>query len=119
MKVAAAIVLAVASLLQPAAAQDAARGMRIYVNTAELTGKPVAACVTCHANVRTLRELIRNRGGRIDDTQALARWLQAVFAGAQPGAAKVKAQYRGALTAADLRDLAAYIAESKIATTSF
>lgn len=96
-----------------AAAQDAARGARLYADTAARTGKPVASCIACHADVRTLRELIRNRGGRLDDPSALARWLQAVFAGAQPGAANAKAQYRGVLSAADVRDLAAYIGASK------
>jgi cytochrome c553 len=99
----------------PAAAQDAERGARLYADTAKLTGKPVAACVACHADMATLRELIANRGGKPDDARALARWLEAVVAGAQPGAANAKAQYRGVLTAADLRDLAAYIARAKAA----
>jgi cytochrome c553 len=107
-------VLALSALLMdPAAAQDAARGSRLYAETPKLTGKPVAACVGCHADLGTLRELIANRGGRLDDAKALARWLEALIAGAQPGAANAKAQYRGVLTAADLRDLAAYIARAK------
>ena len=97
----------------PALAQDAARGARVYSDTAKLTGKPVATCVGCHAEMRTLRELIGNRGGRCDDPAALARWLDAVISGAQPGATNAKAQYRGVLKAKDLRDLAAYIACTK------
>ncbi len=96
-----------------AAAQDAARGARIYTDTAAAIGKPVATCAACHADTRTLRELIRNRGGQPEDAPALARWLGAVFAGSQPGASSAKAQYRGMLTAADVHDLAAYIAEAK------
>ena len=107
-------VLALSALLVgPAAAQDAARGARLYVETPKLTGKPVAACVACHADLGTLRELIANRGGRLDDAKALARSLEALIAGAQPSATNAKAQYRGVLTAADLRDLAAYIARAK------
>jgi cytochrome c553 len=100
-------------LVAPALAQDAARGARLYADTAALTGRPVAACVGCHADMNNLRELIANRGGHPDDARALARWLDAVIAGAQPGAANAKAQYRGVLTTTDLRDLAAYIARTK------
>lgn len=96
-----------------ALAQDATRGARLYEDTAKVTGKPVGACVACHADMRTLRELIINRGGHTDDARALAHWLEAVIAGAQPGAANAKAQYRGVLTPADLRDLAAYIAGAR------
>lgn len=97
----------------PTAANDAARGARLYVDTAALTGKPVASCAACHADVWTLRELVRNRGGEPDNATAFARWLSAVFSGAQPGAANAKAQYRGVLKAEDIRDLAAYIAQAK------
>ncbi len=102
-----------ALMMAPAIAQDAARGARLYTETAELAGKAVASCAGCHADVRSLRELIRNRGGQPDDMQALVRWLKAVFSGAQPGAANAKAQYRGVLTDVDVRDLAAYIAGAK------
>lgn len=109
-----AILLAGAALMSaPAEAQDAARGARLYTNTADVVGKSVASCAGCHADVRGLRELIRNRGGRSDDFQALVRWLNAVFSGAHPGAANAMAQYQGVLTAVDVRDLAAYIAEAK------
>lgn len=110
-----ALALALAAMLSaPAAAQDAARGARIYADTARLTGKPVASCAACHASVRSMREMITNRGGHPEgDVNALARWLGAVFEGAQPGAANAKAQYRSVLTATDLRDLAAYIARAK------
>ena len=47
----------------PALAQDAARGARLYADTAKLTGKPVATCVACHADIGTLREVLRNRRG--------------------------------------------------------
>jgi cytochrome c553 len=97
----------------PAMAQDAARGARLYADTAKATGKPVGSCVTCHADLRTLREMLSNRRGRCDDASALARWLEAVISGAQPGAAGAKAQYRGVLKPKDLRDLAAYIACTK------
>jgi cytochrome c553 len=97
----------------PALAQDAARGARLYADTAKQTGKPVANCVACHADIGALREMLRNRGGRCDDPAALARWLDAVLTGAQPGAANAKAQYRGVLKPNDLRDLAAYIACAK------
>jgi hypothetical protein len=56
---------------------------------------------------------VANRGGRPDDARALARRLEALIAGAQPGAVNAKAQYRGVLSAADLRDLAAYIARAR------
>jgi len=103
--------LVIAALLAtPSAAQDAARGARLYAATAKETGRPVGSCVSCHAELNTLRELLQNRRGRCDDAAALARWLDAVISGAQPGAASAKAQYRGVLKAKDLRDLAAYIA---------
>ena len=97
----------------PAQAQDAARGARLFADTAGLTGKPVAACVACHADADTLREQIRNRGGKPDDAAVVARRLDAVIAGAQRGATNAKAQYRSVLTGRDLRDLAAYIARAK------
>jgi cytochrome c553 len=97
----------------PALAQDAERGARLYTDTAKLTGRPVANCVSCHADTATLRELLRNRGGRCDDPAALARWIDAVIGGAQPGAVNAKVQYRGVLRPKDVRDLAAYIACAK------
>lgn len=101
------------ALAAPAQAQDAARGARLYAATGTVTGKPVASCVSCHSDMATLRELIANRRGKPDDAVAVARRLEAVIAGAQPGAANAKAQYRGVLSAKDLRDLAAYIARAK------
>jgi len=112
------VALVLALLVPLAAAQDAARGARLYADTARLTGKPVAACAACHADVRTLRQLIVNRGGHLEDAQALARWLDAVLAGAQPGAANAKAQYRGVLKPRDVRDLAAYIVEARRAAAA-
>jgi cytochrome c553 len=102
----------------PALAQDAAREARLYADTAKLTGKPVATCVACHADVATLREMLRNRRGQCDDQAALARWLDAVVTGAQRGAVNAKAQYRGVLKPKDLRDLAAYIVCTKQAAAS-
>jgi cytochrome c553 len=102
-----------AALAAPALAQDAARGARLYADTAAVTGKPVASCVSCHSDMATLRELIANRRGKPDDAVAVARRLEAVIFGAQSGAANAKAQYRGVLSAEDLRDLAAYIARAK------
>jgi len=106
----AAVAVAVAA---PVMAQDAARGARLYADTAKTTGNPVAACTSCHAEIGTLREMVRNRRGQCDDAAALARWLGAVIDGAQPGAVNAKAQYRGVLKPKDLRDLAAYIACTK------
>lgn len=97
-------------LATPAAAQDAARGARLYADTAKETGRPVGSCLSCHADLGTLRELLNNSRGRCDDAASLARWLDAVISGAQPGAVNAKAQYRGVFKAKDLRDLAAYIA---------
>jgi cytochrome c553 len=105
-------------LATPVAAQDAARGARLYADTAKETGKPVGSCVSCHAELGTLREMLQNRRGRCDDAAALARWLDAVISGAQPGAASAKAQYRGVLKAKDLRDLAAYISCTKQAAVT-
>jgi len=113
MKVTRLLVAIAAFSAMPALAQDAARGARLYADTAKLTGKPVAACAACHADTATLREMLRNRRGQCDDATALARWLDAVIDGAQPGAASAKAQYRGVLKPKDLRDLAAYIACTK------
>jgi cytochrome c553 len=104
------IVLAAAVVALPVVAQDATRGARLYADTPKLTGQPVAACVSCHADIGTLREVLRNRRGQCDDPALLARWLEAVISGAQPGAVNAKAQYRGVLKAKDLRDLAVYIA---------
>ena len=100
----------------PALAQDAARGARLYSQTAKETGREVASCVDCHAQMSTLRELIVNRRGRCDDAVAVARWLEAVVSGARPGAVNAKAQYRGVLKSKDLRDLGTYIACTKQAS---
>jgi len=118
MKISALLVAVAALAAAPASAQDAARGARIYAETAKLTGKPVANCVACHADIGTLRELLHNRRGQCDDPGALARWLDAVIDGAQPGAVNAKLQYRGVLKPKDLRDLAAYIACAKQAAVA-
>jgi mono/diheme cytochrome c family protein len=115
-----AAVVAVAALCalaaaSPAAAQDNARGRELFVNTRGATGKPVGNCIACHANIAALREMIRNRGGKPDDVVSVRRVLQRAIDGAQPGAAGVKAQYRGAVKAKDLDDLAAYIVQAKVA----
>jgi hypothetical protein len=44
---------------------------------------------------------------------ALARWIEQVIGGAQPGAVSAKRQYQGVLKAKDVRDLAAYVACAK------
>lgn len=98
----------------PAAAQDPARGQTLFTNTRGAIGKPVGNCVACHANIGALREMIRNRGGKPDDAVSVRRVLQRAIDGAQPGAAGVKAQYRGVLKAKDLDDLAAYIVRAKL-----
>lgn len=110
MKLHAMSLVAVVLAAAPAMAQDAARGARLYAQTAQETGREVAACADCHAPMGALRELIVNRRGRCDDATAVARWLEAAVSGARPGAVNAKAQYRGVLKAKDLRDLAAYIA---------
>jgi hypothetical protein len=56
--------------------------------------------------------MIRNRGGQVDEAKQLARWIDAVIEGAQPGAKNAKLQYRGVLTRRDVLDLAAYIART-------
>ncbi len=96
-----------------ALAQDAARGAKLFADTARITGRAVAACAACHGDTDTLREQMRNRGIKADDMVAVARRLDAVIAGANPGAVGAKAQYRGVLTATDIRDLAAYLARTK------
>lgn len=100
----------------PALAQDTARGARLYTDTANVTGQPVASCVACHSDRANLREMILNHRGNPDDARALARWLDTLITGARPGAANAKAQFRGVLTATDLRDLATYIARAKQAS---
>ena len=113
MKISVLLVAVAAFAALPVLAQDAERGARIYADTAKLTGKPVANCVACHADIGVLRELLRNRRGRCDNPAALERWLGAVIDGAQPGAVNAKAQYRGVLKPKDLSDLATYIACTK------
>lgn len=98
-----------------AGAQDAARGQTLFNNTRGVTGKPVGNCVACHANTQALREMIRNRGGKPDEARSVRAVLERSIAGAQPGAANAKAQYRGVLGGRDLADLAAYIAGAKSA----
>ena len=110
MKIANLLVAAALASGLPALAQDAERGARLYADTAKLTGRPVANCVSCHSDTATLREMLRNRRGQCDDPVALARWIEAVIGGAQPGAAGAKRQYQGVLKPKDVRDLAAYIA---------
>jgi cytochrome c553 len=106
--------MAAAGLFAAAAlAQDAVRGQRLFNDTAQATGRKVAACAACHADVSALRQMIANRGGRVDDTHVLAIWLEAVLNGAHPGARNAMAQYKGALTTQDIADLAAYIAGAK------
>jgi cytochrome c553 len=96
----------------PTWAQDAGRGARLFNATGGETGRPVGNCAACHANREALTEMIRNRGSKPDDARAIEGLLQRAIDGAQPGAARTKAQYRGVLTPADVRDLALYLARS-------
>jgi mono/diheme cytochrome c family protein len=107
------LLLALLSAAGSALAQDAMRGAQLFANTQGVTGRQVGNCVACHANFEALREMIRNRGGRPDDARSVRLLLERVVAGAQPGAAGAKAQYRGVLTDKDLRDLAAYLAQAR------
>lgn len=93
-----------------AVAQDAARGAQLFDDTRGVTGKPVANCVSCHADLMTLREMITNRGVRPDDARAVRRLVERALAGARAGATGAKSQFRGVLTEQDIADLAAYIA---------
>lgn len=101
--------LSVALLPASVLAQDAARGERLFNDTAAATGKVVAPCVGCHGDMGALRAMIVNRGGRVDNVPQLAQWIAAVIDGAQPGARNAKAQYRDVLTRKDVLDLAAYL----------
>lgn len=106
------IAMLAAAAAAPAQAQDAVRGAKLFADTGKVIGKPVPACVSCHGDVAALRTMIANRGGRTDDVRELARWLAAVFAGAQPNALNAKLQFRDVLTLTDLDDLAAYLAQA-------
>jgi len=109
-----AVLLAVlATVAGDASAQDAERGARLFASTRGETGRPVGNCVACHANIAALREMIRNRGGKVDSARSIFSLLDRAIAGAQPGAAGAKAQFRGVLSPQDLRDLAAYLAQAK------
>lgn len=107
------LLLLALALVPLALAQDAARGERLFNDTAAVTGKVTAPCAGCHGDVGALRQMIVNRGGRVDDAARLARWIDAVIAGAQPGARNAKAQYRGVLTRKDVLDLAAYLVRTE------
>jgi mono/diheme cytochrome c family protein len=96
-----------------AAAQDAERGRKLFVDTGAVAGKPVGNCVACHASGDALRGMIENRGGSPRDPRFVRAVLQKSIDGAVPGAANAKAQYRGVLTAKDLDDLSAYIAKAR------
>jgi mono/diheme cytochrome c family protein len=109
------IAAALAFVLLPAAAcaQDAVRGERLFNDAAAVIGnRDIVPCVGCHGDKAALREMITNRGGRVDDVKQLAAWIDAVIAGAQPGAKNAKAQYRGVLSRKDVLDLAAYLART-------
>jgi cytochrome c553 len=107
--------LVLASAAGAAQAQDAVRGRRLFTDTARETGKNVAACASCHSDASALRAMLANRGVHVDEAGALARWLQSVIDGAQPGAVNAKAQFRAVLTPQDVLDLAAYLAGAKAA----
>ena len=99
--------------LAAAAAQDAERGRRLFMDTRGATGKPVGDCVACHANGDALRGMIENRGGNPKDQRFVRAVLQKSIEGSVQGAANAKAQYRGVLTTKDLDDLSAYIATAR------
>ncbi len=99
-------------------AQDAARGQRLFNETAVVTGKPVANCATCHADPHTLRAMLANRGVAAGDAKAIRAFLKAAIAGALPGARNAKAQYQGVLTEKDTADLATYLAQARSAAAS-
>jgi mono/diheme cytochrome c family protein len=107
------VMLSLALLLAgPVSAQDIARGAQLFTNTPGATGRAVGNCIACHADLDALREMIRNRGGRADDARSVRNLIDRSIAGAQPGAANAKAQYRGVLTPQDVRDLGAYLAQA-------
>jgi cytochrome c553 len=101
-----------------APAQDAERGQRLFNQTAAVTGKPVANCTSCHADTQTLRSMLANRGVAAGDARAIRLLLQASISGAIPGARNAKAQYQNVLSAADLEDLAAYLARVQSAAAA-
>jgi mono/diheme cytochrome c family protein len=103
----------VATLAGACAAQDAARGRKLFMDTRGATGKPVGNCIACHANSDALRQMIANRGGRPTDPRFVRAVLQKAIEGSVPGAVNAKAQFRGVLTAKDLDDLAEWIARSR------
>ena len=96
-----------------AAAQDAERGRKLFMDTRSATGKAVGNCVACHANGEALRGMIANRGGDPADARFVRSVLQRAVEGGIAGAANAKAQYRGVLTNKDLDDLAAWIAKAR------
>lgn len=102
-----------AGLATVAAAQDAERGRKLFMDTRGVTGKPIGDCVACHANGDALRAMIENRGGSPRDPRFVRTVLQKSIDGSIAGAANAKAQYRGVLTAKDLDDLSAYIAQAR------
>ena len=102
--------LLLAVVVQSVPAQDAARGERLFNDIAAvLNNRDVVPCAGCHGDKAALREMITNRGGRVDDVKQLATWIEAVIAGAQPGAKNAKAQYRGVLSRKDVLDISAYL----------
>jgi mono/diheme cytochrome c family protein len=103
----------VSTLAGACAAQDAARGRALFMDTRGTTGKPVGNCVACHANNEVLRQMIANRGGKPTDPRFVRAVLQKAIEGSVPGAANAKAQFRGVLTTKDLDDLAEWIARSR------
>jgi mono/diheme cytochrome c family protein len=105
--------LLLAVVAAAASAQDAERGRKLFMDTRGATGKPVGNCVACHANQQALRDMIANRRVSANDPKAVRAILQKAIDGSVAGAANAKAQFRGVLTAKDLDDLAAWIAQSR------
>ena len=82
--------------MAPAAAQDALRGKRLYLDTARVTGAPVS-CVDCH---RALPPGLFGIGSAANNPAIIANALNSI---------PQMAPLRGRLTAADIADVAAYI----------
>ena len=74
----AALLAVLATVAGDASAQDAERGARLFANTRGETGRPVGNCVACHANIGALREMIRNRGGKVDSARSIFSLLRKV-----------------------------------------
>ncbi len=87
--------------MAPAAAQDALRGKRLYLDTARVTGAPVS-CVDCH---RALPPGLFGIGSAANNPAIIANALNSI---------PQMAPLRGRLTAVDIADVAAYIGNPSV-----